>query len=113
MKPHRPVFVDANGNCFDYRRFGGGKGLPMLFRQHFTGTMDNWDPIITNTLTQDREVILLDEGVGSSRRKTPNNVRAMATDALRFIDALGLKRIDLLGFSLRACAPARPLPMKG
>jgi hypothetical protein len=35
----------------------------MLFCQHFTGTMDNWDPIITNTLAQDREVILFDNQV--------------------------------------------------
>jgi pimeloyl-ACP methyl ester carboxylesterase len=94
-------FVEANGVRFGYRRFGGGEGLPMLFCQHFTGTMDNWDPIVTNTLAQDREVILFNnQGVGSTSGKTPNNVQAMATDALCFIDALGLKRIDLLGFSL-------------
>jgi pimeloyl-ACP methyl ester carboxylesterase len=94
-------FVEANGIRFAYRRFGGGEGLPMLFCQHFTGTMDNWDPIVTNTLAQEREVILFDnQGVGSSSGKTPDSVQAMTTDALAFVDALGLKRIDLLGFSL-------------
>lgn len=94
-------FVEANGSRFAYRRFGGGEGLPMLFCQHFTGTMDNWDPIVTNALAQDREVILFDnQGVGSSTGKTPDSVQAMATDALAFVDALGLKHIDLLGFSL-------------
>jgi pimeloyl-ACP methyl ester carboxylesterase len=63
--------------------------------------MDNWDPIITNTLAQRREVILFDNrGVGSSAGQTPDSVQAMATDALAFVDALGLKKIDLLGFSL-------------
>ena len=94
-------FVEANGIRFAYRRFGSGEALPMLFCQHFTGTMDNWDPIITNTLAQDREVILFDNrGVASSSGQTPDSVQAMATDALAFVDALGLKRIDLLGFSL-------------
>jgi pimeloyl-ACP methyl ester carboxylesterase len=94
-------FVEANGIRFAYRRFGGGKGLPLLFCQHFTGTMDNWDPIVTNTLAQGREVILFDnQGVGSSSGQTPDSVQAMATDALAFVDALGLKQIDLLGFSI-------------
>ena len=94
-------YVEANGIRFTYRRFGVGEGLPMLFCQHFTGTMDGWDPIVTNTLAQEREVILFNnQGVGSTSGKTPDNVQAMATDALSFIDALGLKRIDVLGFSL-------------
>ena len=61
--------------------------------------MDNWDPIITNTLAQRREVILFDNrGVGSSNGQTSDNIQAMATDALAFVDTLGLKQIDLLGF---------------
>ena len=94
-------FVEASGTWFAYRRFGGGEGLPLLFCQHFTGTMDNWDPVITNTLAQEREVILFDNrGVGSSNGQTPDSIQAMATDALAFVDALGLKQIDLFGFSI-------------
>ena len=47
-------FVEANGTRFAYRRFGGGEGLALLFCQHFTGAMDNWDAAITNTLAQGR-----------------------------------------------------------
>jgi len=94
-------YVEANDIRFGYRRFGGGEGLPMLLCQHFTGTMDNWDPVITNTLAQEREVILFDNrGIGSSTGKTPDSIQAMATDALAFVDALGLNQIDLLGFSI-------------
>ena len=94
-------FVEASGARFAYRRFGGGEGLPLLFCQHFTGTMDNWDPVITNTLAQESEVILFDNrGVGSSNGQTPDSIQAMATDALAFVDALGLKQIDLFGFSI-------------
>ena len=46
-------------------------------------------------------MILFDNrGIESSAGQTPDSVQAMATDALAFVDALGLKQIDLLGFSL-------------
>ena len=36
-------FVEANGIRFAYRRFGKSGGVPLVFNQHFTGTMDHWD----------------------------------------------------------------------
>ena len=46
-------------------------------------------------------VILVDNrGVGGSTGVVPETVTAMARDALAFIDALGLKQVDLLEFSL-------------
>jgi pimeloyl-ACP methyl ester carboxylesterase len=69
--------------------------------QHFRGNLDNWDPALVDRLAKDREVILLDNrGVGSSSGNVPDNVPDMARDALRFVNALGLRQIDLLGFSL-------------
>jgi hypothetical protein len=47
---NRPVLSTLTATASAIGPFGGGKGLRMLFCQHFTGTMDNWDPIITNTL---------------------------------------------------------------
>jgi hypothetical protein len=41
-------FVEANGIRFAYRRFGRGTGVPLVFNQHFTGTMDHWDPAVTD-----------------------------------------------------------------
>jgi hypothetical protein len=37
-------FVEANGIRFAYRRFGKSGGVPLVLNQHFTGTMDHWDP---------------------------------------------------------------------
>src|SRR5882757_1112419 len=51
-------FVEANGIRFAYRRFGKPDGVPLVFNQHFTGTMDHWDPAVTDGLAMDREVIL-------------------------------------------------------
>jgi pimeloyl-ACP methyl ester carboxylesterase len=69
--------------------------------QHFRGNLEFWDPILIDRIAQDREVILLaNRGVGSSTGTVPDNVTDMARDALRFVDAVGLRQVDLLGFSL-------------
>jgi pimeloyl-ACP methyl ester carboxylesterase len=94
-------FADGAGIRFAYRRFGKSQGVPLVFFQHFTGTMDNWDPAVTDGLARDREVILFNNaGIASSGGETPNTIGEMARDAAVFIDALGLEQIDLLGFSL-------------
>jgi len=39
---------------------------------HFTGTMDHWDPALTDRFAQDREVILFNNaGVSSSSGEVP------------------------------------------
>jgi pimeloyl-ACP methyl ester carboxylesterase len=86
---------------YAYRRFGEGPGHPLLFLQHFTGTLDNWDPAVTDPLASGREVILLDyAGVGRSTGAVADTVAGMAGHALAFLDALGVTTCDLLGFSL-------------
>jgi pimeloyl-ACP methyl ester carboxylesterase len=94
-------FVEANGIRFAYRRFGNGAGVPLVFNQHFTGSMDHWDPAVTDGFAGDREVILFNNaGVSSSSGEVPTSVEEMARNAIAFIKALGLKRVDVLGFSL-------------
>ncbi len=75
--------------------------LPLVMLQHFRGNLDSWDPLLVDGLARDREVVLVDNrGVGGSTGAVPEDVTEMARDAIAFIDALGLERIDLLGFSL-------------
>jgi len=94
-------FVDAGGIRFAYRGFGHSAGTPLVFLQHFSGNMDSWDPAVVNALAEDRPVVLFDNaGVGKSSGKTPDNVAQMTADANRFISALGLEKVDLLGYSL-------------
>src|ERR1700730_9498624 len=94
-------FVDAAGIRFAYRRFGKSGGVPLVFNMHFTGTMDHWDPLVTDGLAATREVILFDNaGVSSSSGEVPTTVEGMAANAAAFIKALGLKQVDLLGFSI-------------
>jgi pimeloyl-ACP methyl ester carboxylesterase len=95
-------FVEAGDNRYASRRFGTGSAQPLLFLQHFTGTLDNnWDFEVTDPLAREREVILFDSaGVGRSSGKVSHTVGGMATHASSFLDALGLKTCDVLGHSL-------------
>jgi pimeloyl-ACP methyl ester carboxylesterase len=89
------------GERYAYRRFGSGSGLPLLLLQHFTGTLDNWDPALTDALAAQRELILFDNaGIGRSSGAVPTTVAAMATHAAAFLGGLGVGTCDVLGFSL-------------
>jgi pimeloyl-ACP methyl ester carboxylesterase len=95
--------VQVDGETLVYRRFGkvDSGAPPLLFLQHFRGNLDTWDPAVVDGLAREREVILLDNrGVGASTGAVPDNVEDMARDVLRFVDALGLTEIDVLGYSL-------------
>jgi pimeloyl-ACP methyl ester carboxylesterase len=94
-------FAQAGEQRYAYRRFGDGSALPLLCLQHFTGTLDNWDPAVTDPLARDREVILFENsGVGRSTGSVPLTIAGMAQHALAFLDALRLTRCDVLGYSL-------------
>ena len=94
-------FVEAEGMRFAYRRFGKAGSVPLVLNQHFTGTMDYWDPAVTDGLARGREVILFDNaGVSSSSGTVPETFQAMGAYAVAFIRALGLAQADVLGFSI-------------
>jgi pimeloyl-ACP methyl ester carboxylesterase len=94
-------FLEVNGHSYAYRRFGDGSGLPLLCLQHFTGTLDNWDPAVTDPLASGREVLLFDNaGVGRSTGDVPETIAGMAEHSMAFLDELGIKRCDVIGYSL-------------
>jgi pimeloyl-ACP methyl ester carboxylesterase len=96
--------IDAdNGVTFAYRRFGNSSAneTALVFLQHFRGNLDNWDPLLVDGIAAERKVILLDNrGVGLSSGTVPLTVTEMARDAIAFLDALELREVDLLGYSL-------------
>jgi pimeloyl-ACP methyl ester carboxylesterase len=94
-------FVTANSIRFAYRRFGKAGGVPLVFNMHYLGTMDYWDPVVTDGLARDREVILFNNaGVSSSSGEVPTTFEQMGADAVTFIRALGLNEVDVFGFSI-------------
>jgi pimeloyl-ACP methyl ester carboxylesterase len=94
-------FVEASGIRFAYRRWGKPGKLPLVFNQHFTGNLDNWDPAVLDGLAEEREVITFNNaGVASSSGEVPTTFEGMGKNAILFIEALGLRQVDLLGFSI-------------
>jgi pimeloyl-ACP methyl ester carboxylesterase len=103
-----PAYVDgptarvtaANAIEYAYRDLGAGD-VPLVLLQHFRGNLDNWDPALIDALAAKRRVIAFDNvGVAATTGTTPSTIEAMARDALAFLDALDLERVDLLGFSI-------------
>jgi pimeloyl-ACP methyl ester carboxylesterase len=93
----------ANGIDYAYRDTGPSATgtVPLVLLQHFRGNLDNWDPALIDALASARRVITFDNtGVGGSTGTTPDTVEQMAHDAIAFITAMDLGRVDLLGFSI-------------
>src|SRR6202048_3110475 len=82
-------FVESNGIRFAYRRFGKARGVPLVFNMHYLGTMDYWDPTVTDGLARDREVTLFDNaGVSSSSGDVPTPFGQMADTGVASSQAL-------------------------
>src|SRR5260221_11085404 len=93
-------FVEVHGIRFAYRRWGTRSGLPLVFNQHFTGNLDNWDPAVLGRLAKEREVIIFNNaGVARSTGEVPTTFAGVAKKAEAFIDGLGFTKVDLLGLS--------------
>ena len=94
-------FQDIGDVRLAFRRFGKEGAPPVVCLQHFAGTMNNFDPIHTNRLAQDRPVVLVDyRGVGRSGGQTPDSMSGLARDIIAFIRTLGAQQVDVFGFSI-------------
>ena len=94
-------FLQTSKEKYAYRRFGKKSTYPVLFMQHFTGTLDNWDPAVTDALAENHDIILFDNaGVGGSTGKVPTTMAEMAEHTAAFLGTLGIETCDVLGFSL-------------
>ncbi|MGH7725301.1 MAG: alpha/beta fold hydrolase [Candidatus Eiseniibacteriota bacterium] len=94
-------FLQARGETYAYRRIGSANAHPLICLQHFTGTLDNWDPAVIDPLAAGREILLFDNaGIGRSSGEVPDTMAGMAKHVLAFLDGLGLASCDILGFSL-------------
>ena len=94
-------FVDVGAVRLAYRRFGAPGGTPLVMLQHFRGNLDNWDPALTDALAANRTVILVDyPGAGGSTGEFGPTIADTARRTIAFVEALGVSKIDLLGFSI-------------
>jgi pimeloyl-ACP methyl ester carboxylesterase len=67
--------------------------------------MDHWDPDLINPLAKTRTILLLDNsGVGFSSGEVPETFAGWAANVVALVEALEIKQIDLLGFSMGGMA---------
>ncbi|WP_090885744.1 alpha/beta fold hydrolase [Pedobacter rhizosphaerae] len=94
-------FVTSGDIKYAYRVLGDQEGTPLLMISALGGSMDDWDPAVTNGIAQKNKVIIFDiQGVGATNGKTPDNIADMAKSAVSFIKALGVGKVNLMGFSM-------------
>jgi pimeloyl-ACP methyl ester carboxylesterase len=97
--PTRRVAAE-NGIDYAYRDLGESD-VPVVLLQHFRGNLDNWDPAFVDALAAQRRVVAFDNvGVAATTGTSPSTVEAMAHGAIAFVEAMNLRRVDLLGFSI-------------
>lgn len=94
-------FITVDGTKLAFRRFGKPNALPLLFLTHLRGTMDLIDPLLINKLAETRGLILYDDaGCGHSGGTIPNSLHDSGDLVVKFLQAINLPKVDILGFSL-------------
>jgi pimeloyl-ACP methyl ester carboxylesterase len=93
--------VNVGGTDFIYRDVGPRGGVPLVMLNHWGAVLDNFDPRIVDGLaTRHRVIAASYRGMGATGGSAPVTIDEMARDAISFVGALGVEKIDLLGFSL-------------
>ncbi len=84
-----------------YKTFG--KGNPILLINGYSFTMDSWDPTLLETLASNHTVIVFDNrGIGNTTSGNGQqfSVGQFANDTAGLLDALDIKKADVLSWSL-------------
>jgi pimeloyl-ACP methyl ester carboxylesterase len=79
-----------------------GSGTPLVMITGYSGTMESWDRRFVDALARHHRVVIFDNaGVGQTQAlPAPLTIDAMADQTSALIDALGLKRPNVLGWSM-------------
>ncbi|MGQ3285547.1 alpha/beta fold hydrolase [Bosea sp. (in: a-proteobacteria)] len=95
------LFIGIGDTNFVYRDLGPRGGVPILMLNHWGAVLDNFDPRIVDGLaTRHRVITASYRGMGATGGTAPVTVGEMARDAIAFVQALGLEKVDVLGFSM-------------
>jgi pimeloyl-ACP methyl ester carboxylesterase len=79
-----------------------GSGAPLVMIMGYGATMEVWDPRFVDALARHYRVVIFDNaGIGQTQAlATPLTIDEMADQTSALIDALGLGRTDVLGWSM-------------
>jgi esterase len=92
-------FVTLYGLQFHYLDWGGG-GQPLVMLHGFTGHAHTWDKTAGGLSDQFRPLALDQRGHGDSDWAPVYGSRPMVADVLRFLDAIQVDRVVLMGLSM-------------
>lgn len=92
--------VHANGIDIGYKLIGSGKPLVMIMG--LGGTVEHWQPQIVAALAKKYQLILLDNrGMGhTTADDTTFTYKLFADDVIGLLDALGVEKAHVLGYSM-------------
>src|SRR5258708_7945549 len=97
----RTQTLQAYCHSYAYRRFGNGSGLPLLFFQLITGTPRTRLPPYTDLLGSDRgDILCHSAGLWLCLGEVAPADAETGGHAMEFLGGLGIKRFDVLGYSL-------------
>ena len=78
-----------------------GSGPPLVLLTGYSGTMEGWDRRFVDALAEHHRVVLLDNaGIGETAPLKKLTIDRMANQTSALIDALGIRRADVLGWSM-------------
>lgn len=91
--------------------YSRGSGPPLLMNMGSESTMAEWDPALLRDLAAHHRLILWDyRGMGLSRGSVRDlTIDRLADDAAAFLTAIGVRRADVLGWSLGGFVTQRML----
>ncbi len=78
-----------------------GQGTPLLMLMGTGSTMAEWDPALLRLLARNHRLIMFDyPGLGLSGKWHGNSFDSLAHTAAGLMDAIGIDRVDVLGWSM-------------
>ena len=88
---------------YNFEIAGSGEERPLLLLHGFTGSSQNWLPLLPH-LTQQRQVLAVDL-LGHGRTPSPPRairygMEVVAADLLDLLDQLAIEQTDILGYSM-------------
>lgn len=99
--PHRSGFVDANGVKLHYLEWSGGKDGVLLMLAGLGHDAHVFERFAVRFTDRYRVLALTRRGYGESGKpKTGYDVKTRIEDVRRFLDALGVAKVTLVGHSI-------------
>ncbi|TRO58627.1 alpha/beta hydrolase [Candidatus Bathyarchaeota archaeon] len=79
-----------------------GTGTPLMLINGWGGNLNSWSPHMIDLLSEKHRVIMMDNrGTGrSGKPDIPYTIDMMAGDTASVLDALGIKKAHIMGFSM-------------